>query len=237
MTLRRAPQHLPAPHSSRLIACLLLVVAFANCEMNDYDKDNGKYSTLHADFAEVTTKQSKTLVAAALDNGDSLTLQPALACEWAEAPATTYRALLYYYPTDNEGIVKPYGAQPVYVLPWHDEYSKPATTLTDPLHVEATWMSHNKAYINLRVGIMVGTDDEGNRQSQQIGVTLDNTHTHTDGTHTYQLTLRHAQNDVPQYYTSTQYLSLPLNGCTTGDTISLSVNTYDGQQHYTFCYK
>ena len=213
--------------------CLFLAAAaiLSGCESEAYDSGDGEYSNLHADFADVQTKQTKSLVAALLDTGESVTFQSPLTCEWAEVPASTYRALLYYYPTATANVVKPYAAQPVYVLRWKDMSS--VTLKTDPIHMQSIWISENAAYINLRIGIMVGNEDDGSRGQQMIGVTLDNAVMHEDGTYTYTLTLRHAQNDVPQYYTSQQYISLPVNECKTGDTIILNVNTYEGQKQYT----
>ncbi len=213
--------------------CLLLMLTLTTgCDNESYESGDGKYSHLNADFGMVQTKQSQTLVAATFDDGRAVEFQPTLTCEWADVPAATYRALVYYYPTSKDNVVKPYSALPVYILRWKDKDYTSNTMLTDPVHVESLWLSKNKEYINLRLGIMVGTEEDGSRQQQLIGITLDNTQTNADNTHTYTVTLRHAQNNVPQYYTSQQYLSLPLHECQSGDNIILHVNTYEGEKTY-----
>lgn len=210
--------------------CLLI----PSCETHSYETGDGKHSGLQATFADVYTRQSETVVNALFDDGRTVNIQPALKCSWAEAPETAYRALLYYYDTDDNNIVKPYSAQQVIILQWNNLHANSSSKHTDPIHVESKWISKNRKYVNMRIGIMVGQNEDGSKSTQQIGITLDNTTDNQDGTSTYELTLRHSQNDVPEYYTSHQYISLPLEGCNAGDILKLKVNTYSGWQTHTF---
>lgn len=213
-----------------LAFCLLLF----GCEHESYESGTGKYSGLHADFADVRTKQSETLISAVLDNGREVVFQQPLSYVWAEAPATTYRALLYYYETSTVDMVNPFMAQQVHVLPWKKASIGLANLLKDPIHVESYWISENGKYINLRIGLMIGKDDSDDSKLHRIGINHDSTTIRENGCHSYALSFLHSQNGVPEYYTTHQFISLPLNECSPGDEIVLTINTYDGMKQYTF---
>lgn len=69
---------------------------------------------------------------------------------------------------------------------------------------------------------------EGEKQLQQVAVVCDSVTTLADGKAHHWLTLFHKQNNQPQYYTSKVYVSVPLDGIASGDSITLKVNTYKG---------
>ena len=73
-----------------------------------------------------------------------------------------------------------------------------------------------------------------------VGMMCDTLLTHADGRQHLHLRLFHNQNGVPEYYGYQAYLSIPLKTnpyrLHTGDTVSVRVNTYDGEVQKTFVY-
>jgi hypothetical protein len=97
---------------------------------------------------------------------------------------------------------------------------------TDPVKLESAWVSANKRYLNLRLGLMTGQDGDSTKQS--IGLVQRRIVAHASGITTHYLDLSHDQNKVPQYYTTSIFTSIPATQFSAGDTIRLSINTYQG---------
>ena len=76
-----------------LASCLFLILA---CETDSYEKGEGKYSLMQADFAELTVNSQKEAVAFTTDDGDSYQLESPFTVKWIETPDTVYRAIIYY---------------------------------------------------------------------------------------------------------------------------------------------
>ena len=69
---------------------------------------------------------------------------------------------------------------------------------------------------------------EGLDAKHVIGVVQKENVHNVDGTTTHHLTFYHLQNGVPEYYTSRLYVSIPTDEYSVGDTIEMTVHTYNG---------
>lgn len=204
-----------------LAAFGMLCLACA-CSVDPYEAGDGRYSYLKAEMAELHTVAKNKADYAITDQGERLTLTPPLTCNWANTPDSIYRAMLYYTqtPQHTQGVM----AVNVWVMhPAETQNQVP----TDPVKLESCWLSHNKRYLNLRMGIMTGKPEDADSK-QKIGVIRRKTDTSATGQKTISLQLLHAQNNVPAYYTTTVYISIPITQYQSGDTIRMSVNTYQG---------
>lgn len=208
---------------------LFAILAMPSCSNDSYESGDSTYSYLRTDFADATTDAQARIVSATTDDNAHLSFPTPFSTSWTNVADTTYRTLLYYTTTDNSSqhsTANPVSAARVYVLtPKSANETEP--TPTDPIHFQSAWLSSNKKYINLSVVLMTGIADSIETK-QSIGLTCDSTTTDGRGHHTYHYKLTHAQGDVPQYYKSTIYVSIPTNKMTVGDCVRLSLNTYNG---------
>lgn len=212
----------------------LLTLSFASvflvsCSHDAYETGDSPYSYLRADFVEALTGGSRQFISAQTDGGVSLTFTKPVQASWAATADSTYRALLYYKTGATTGQpmeVEPVSARRVYVLSPKpaDHSSAPAT---DPVHFQSSWLSANGSYANLSLALMTGVADSVDAR-HTIGLVADSAVGNANGTHTYYYTFTHGQGGVPQYYKSTVYVSISTKKMTTGDTLRLSLNTYDG---------
>ena len=92
---------------------------------------------------------------------------------------------------------------------------------TDPLYVESVWVSKNKKYVNMRLRLLTGASED-EEAVQTIGVVRDE---ENNGHET--LLLYHDQGGQPEYYSTTAFVSIPLAEVN-ADTLTITVNTYDG---------
>ncbi len=76
------------------------------------------------------------------------------------------------------------------------------------------------------VGVMTGKADSVEAR-QMIGLVLDSI-AEKDHHPTYYLRFAHSQSNIPEYYTTNIYLSIPTKKMTTGSRVRLSLNTYKG---------
>lgn len=97
---------------------------------------------------------------------------------------------------------------------------------TDPLQFESLWLATNRRYLNLSIIVLTGKADDEELQ-QTVALVQDSLVEHADGKRTACYRLFHDQGNVPQYYSSQHYLSLPLSSIQ-ADTLRLSIQTYDG---------
>ena len=212
------------------VACIALLAA---CTSEEYETGDGEYSYLRADFAEVHPDANKNLRAAMTDDGDSLVLDTPLACSWVTKADTVYRALLYYSREFGSGQrVRGISALQVMLLP-PSRLKEGVRMYTDPVVVESSWLSANGKYLNL--GMYVKTGKGPNDKSHHtVGVVRDTVLTLDDGTKEHYLRLFHNKNDMPEYYSSRFYASIPLAVFAKGDRVRMEANTYDGAFVKTF---
>ena len=79
-----------------MVAALVSLLVVSACEHDFYETGDSELSYLHTDFVEARTNELGAFVSAKTDDGEELTLSPAVKEQWATRPDTTYRALLYY---------------------------------------------------------------------------------------------------------------------------------------------
>lgn len=200
----------------------------SSCTNTAYDTGDSRYSYLRTDFVEAQTNSSAQLVSAITDENIPLTFTKPLTIGWKVTTDSVCRAMLYYnINADNNDSTKvePLTAQRVYTLT-PTEVSKQATVPTDPVHFVSAWKSSNGAYLNFCIGVMTGKADSVEAK-QTIGMVLDSV-TEKDHHPTYYLKFSHSQGNVPEYYTTNIYISIPTKEMTTGSSMRLSLNTYKG---------
>lgn len=210
------------------VLALSFTTLLAACTIDPYEAGDGQYSYLKAEMADMHTAAKCKVDYAVTDTDEKLTFSPPFNCHWATTPDSTYRAMLYYKesPDKTEGntCVKVWVLHPM----------KPSkNTPTDPVKLQSSWLSQNKKYINLRLGVMSGKPDD-EKQKQKIGIVLNKQVTHANGKKAVDLQLLHNRNHVPSYYAKTLYISIPTASYKTGDSIRLKVNTYQGMVEKTF---
>ena len=209
-----------------LLTLLVLLVA-TSCRMEVYQPGDGDYSYLKADFAMIKTNADAHVVSFTTDDDVTLKLAAPQIIESVKAD-TAYRAVVYYDANENPvgeirmlktvGVCKPFKKTDKIVMK------------NDPVGWESLWVSNNRSYVNLSLKLLVGVAD-GDQQIGQhiIGMRMDKQTEH----HAY-YTLSHGQNGVPEYFTSTAYISFPVDkNLHSGDSITVKVNTYESEQEKT----
>lgn len=214
------------------------------CTNEAYETGDSRYSYLRTDFAEAKTNAQGKIVSATTDDGAVLTLTTPATVAWASVPDTTYRTLLYYLTQGSTASgsqgpieVEPVRASRVYVLraggsPQSQTGGSPAAPApdADPVYLQSAWLSANGSYANLSLALMTGVADSINAR-QTIGIACDSTTVGStaSATHTtYHYRLLYDQGDVPQYYKTTVYASIPTKDMRPGDTLRVTINTYNG---------
>ncbi|MCD8305904.1 MAG: hypothetical protein LUC49_04500 [Prevotella sp.] len=195
----------------------LATLLFAACMDDD---DNGtSYTDLRADFGMIKTNSSAMTVGFTTDDNVYKALAEPKDISGAR-PDTTYRALIYYYETE-QSYVELYGFTLIPVVAPRDS-SAFEEIKTDPVGLQSVWVSNNNSYINLTLNLLGSSSSDSDSQIIDIVRSTDEEH----GGIT-KLTLYHDQNNVPEYYTSTVYLSIPVKGnFSVGEEVNLVVNTY-----------
>ncbi len=211
----------------KYLSLVLSAILFATCTNDTYNQGDGEYSYLTSDFAMLRTNSESKAVAFITDADRELTLERPVAINGLKAD-TTYRALVYY---DDKGTNTTLlrNVNPVYVcIP----QQTPLLTMQkqDPVIWNSIWISENGKYINLGLKLKVGAADDSQNSMHKLGIMLKKNSGDTTNNSKYSLTLYHSQNGVPEHYSSTAYLSIPIdrNLFLTGDVININIYTYDG---------
>ena len=206
---------------------LLLLLPLGSCTSDDYEKGDGEYSYMRADFVEAYSSKAGVLGSFVTDEGDSLVLSPRHDCSWASTPDSVYRALMYYSREDTASIkVRCITATQVLVL--RVPQQRRDTVIMHPVGLESVWLSANGKYVNMGLDVKTGKGDD-DKARQTLGVVCDTVLTMPDGNHEHCLRLFHDQGKVPEYYTSKVYVSIPLGNYSKGDVVRMDVNTYKGK--------
>lgn len=202
-------------------AALLL----AACVNDSYEKGQGEYSLLQADFVTAFTSADKRVATVLTDDSVTLRLSSPVTTSWITVADTAYRAVLYYNKV-GEGIAETVSLSRVPTLiPRPDSAFKEKKT--DPVTLESTWLSKNGRYLNMAIYLKVGRTDE-DTLTQTVGVMAEDTLVHQNGKRTLTLRFYHDQGRVPEYYSQKYYLSIPTDSLK-ADSIRLSINTYNGE--------
>lgn len=206
-----------------------------SCTQDAYDKGEGEYSLLRADFVEAHTNSQKQVDYVVTDNGEKFPMVETFTTKWITKADTLYRCVFYYNKVEQgKGT---YAAEVVSVGQVPCPVVTPLSELevvmkTDPVKFESAWMSKTGKYINLSLYLMTGsTDDED--ATHHLGVVQDTVMVNPDQTRTSYLRFFHDQSGIPEYYSTQVYASI-LTKSIDADSVRISINTYKGIVTKTF---
>jgi hypothetical protein len=214
--------------SKKTVASILmmLTIALSSCETDSYEKGEGRYSLLQADFANLTVDNEKRGVSFVTDEGESYLLNNPLKTSWIETADTVYRTYLYYNKEDNgRADIKSIGILPTLIARDAKDFKRQPQ---DPLGVESSWLTRDSKYINMGLLLKNGRDDNGKEGIHSLALALDEVRQNDDQTHTAYYRLLHEQGEAPEYYTNRRYVCILLPTEERPDSVCLTVNTYDG---------
>ena len=225
-------------HLSKLFLILLLTcVSMFSCTTEDYETGDGEYSYVRADFVETKTNYDGAFVSAVTDHGVQLMFNSPLVVSWKATADSTYRALLYYSREDN--VVKPVSVVTVSVPNVRMTSALKRSVKTDPVTWESAWQSKKNEYVNLGIVLKTGKpDDKDNRHV--VGMVCDTVIAHANGRRHARLRFYHDQNNIPAYYSTFIYMSIPMSKLPQkiehGDTVTVGVNSFQGMTEKSFVY-
>ncbi len=204
-----------------------IIAVTASCNHDSYETGDGDLSYLHADYADLTIANAK--VTDIITDDDVHLIPPSdLAVSSQIPPDTMLRRIIHYNMTDVSVPITLLNFTDVSIVRPHDK-AEIAEMKTDPVKLTAAWLSRNRCYLNLHLGLMTGSSN-GISNQQLIQFVTDSIH--TGGKGAIFLSLYHDQAGIAEYYTQDTHVSLPLNDlvhtATQPDTISVTVNTYSG---------
>ena len=197
----------------------------ASCTVEPYESGDTSLSYLMAEMVDmhVVGREIKSIVT---DSDERLAVSSSyLLPEKMEHRDTTYRMMLYYNKEGNKPIELK-SLKRAYVVKSSDKHSS-LTLKDDPVKFISAWKAQNGSYINLSLGLMVG-NAENEDAVHKVGLVVNSVETMADGSKTYYFTLHHDQDSIPEYYTQTVYISVPLKEYSAGDRICIKMNTYSG---------
>ena len=197
----------------------------ASCTVEPYESGDTSLSYLMAEMVDmhVVGREIKSIVT---DSDERLAVSSSyLLPEKMEHRDTTYRMMLYYNKEGNKPIELK-SLRRAHVVKASDKQSS-LTIHDDPVKLISVWKAQNSSYINMSLGLMVG-NVENEDAVHKVGLVVNSVETIADGSKTYYLTLHHDQDAIPEYYTQTVYLSVPLKEYSAGDRIYIRMNTYSG---------
>ena len=198
---------------------------FFSCTQDAYEKGEGRYSLMRGDFAEAVVNNVRQVTRIVTDDGDELAVTSPYSAKWIAKADTTYRCMLYYNKVEGKAEVVSMGQVPCPVITPLSEFEKELKT--DPVKFESTWMSKTGRYLNLSILVKTGVTDDSTAV-QSLAIVSDTLITHTDGKQIRNLILYHDQGNVPQYYSTQVYISIPTNRID-ADSVRISINSYDGE--------
>lgn len=210
----------------RTALCLLATTVLLCTACSDDEKPLPNIQTMLADMTPDANGQVSELT---LDDGGVKTLAKPLKGLKADS---TYR-IWAVYEVQTPTCVSLIGCTPV--LAAAPKAYATDKVRTDALSVVSCWQG--ASYINLHIGIK-GTNTGKHYFGFNRGELTDN----GNGTRTLHITLLHDQHGDPAYYTTEMYLSMPLKPLagtlrSSTDSVSVSVNTFRGVEHFAFIYR
>ena len=211
----------------------LLVIITVNCQLSTlisctqdaYEKGEGEYSLLRGDFAEAIVNSSKQVAKIVTDDGDEMFVTSPYTAKWIAKADTTYRCMLYYNKVEGKAEVVSMGQVPCAAIVPLSKFEKELKT--DPVKFESTWMSKTGRYLNLSIQVKSGVTDD-TTAVQSLAIVSDTLITHSDGKQIRNLILHHDQGNVPEYYSTQVYISIPTERID-ADSVRISINSYDGE--------
>ena len=211
----------------------LLVIITVNCQLSTlisctqdaYEKGEGEYSLLRGDFAEAIVNSNKQVAKIITDDGDEMLVTSPYTAKWIAKADTTYRCMLYYNKVEGKAEVVSMGQVPCAAIVPLSKFEKQLKT--DPVKFESTWMSKTGRYLNLSIQVKSGVTDD-TTAVQSLAIVSDTLITHPGGKQIRSLILHHDQGNVPEYYSTQVYVSIPTNRID-ADSVRISINSYDGE--------
>ncbi|MBQ3754174.1 MAG: NigD-like N-terminal domain-containing protein [Prevotella sp.] len=208
----------------------LSVLLLLSCTQDLYEKGDGKYSYLRADFAEAYVNADKQVNRLVTDDNDELTLTKPYTADWIERADTTYRTAIYYNKLEKGA--EALSISRVTTLTLRSDSGALSKWAPDPVGMEAAWIGRNCRYLNMGLVLKVGAADK-DATPQSVGMLHGGITINADSTRTINLLFNHRQGDVPEYYSQRFYMSMPLSGLD-ADSVRLTIVTYDGRFVRTF---
>lgn len=214
-------------NSTRFLSIAFSILVFSSCTVDSYDKGEGENSLLEAEMADIHFGKDKKADYMMTDNDERFTIKEPFTNKAITTPDSTYRFVTYFSKDGQVADVT--GVNIVGVtVPKRIKDMK-----TDPVRFESVWLSNTRKYLNASIYIMLGASDD-DKAIQTLGCNADTLMTNADRTRTLHLTLYHDQGGVPEYYSQRTYISIPLQNID-ADTVSLTVNSYNGVIQKSFC--
>lgn len=208
----------------KLMAFLFPVCLLCSCETDSYDKGEGKYSLMQADFVELTVNSEKQGTQFLTDEGEQYRLVTPVTASWIQRPDTIYRAIVYFNKTAaGEAQATAMGQMGVLRPIEHWRFKEQPQ---DPLGVESLWLTRNGKYINIGLLLKNGRVDD-TEGTHAIALCQDTVLVNADLTRTAYYRLLHDQGDAPEYYTNRRYVSIQLPQ-DRPDSVRLAIDTYEG---------
>lgn len=156
------------------------------------------------------------------DDGDSVRLATHVTASWVPARDTLCRALVYY----NKNTRQVFTMSQVLVTQPLDKTALDSVP-TDPLTLENAWIGGG--FLNIGFAVKTGKANEVDGR-QSIGIMVDSVRSDSTSIQAITLRLLHAQNNVPQYYSVTGYLSIPMPTTWLNAKITVVANGYNCEQ-------
>ena len=212
---------------------LLSFYLFASCKQDNYDKGDGDYSLMRADFIEAHIGSDKRVDYIVTDDGDSLAAEPHFTTKSITVADTTYRAILYYNKVKGTSGKTVAEARAMSVVPTlfpqtPNTQSPTADEIkTDPVKFESIWLGGNRRYVNFSIILMTGSTEDDDLK-HAIGLIDEGIVEYLDGKRTIRCRLYHDQNGIPEYYSQQHYISIPTKSMD-ADSLCLTINTYKGE--------
>lgn len=208
-----------------LLPHFLILLSLTSCTKDAYEKGEGKYSLMRGDFAEAIVNSSKQVTGIITDDGDEFTLTAPYTAKWVTTADTTYRCMLYYNKMADKAEVLSMGQVPCVGVTPLSKFDR--HLVTDPVKFESTWMSKSGRYLNLSLLLKTGITDDSTAV-QSLAIVSDTVITQPDNKRIRHLILHHDQANVPEYYSTQVYISIPTQRID-ADSVRISINSYSGE--------
>lgn len=209
---------------SSLLLWLSTALLLLACTHDAYEMGESDVSLLQADFVEAHVAADGRVDFVMTDDAELLLLAQPTLIKGVEAGETFCRALLYYYKVNGRAEVESISKLHELTISAASEFV--GNLKQDPLNLESVWVDKRYRYLTLGLRLMSGAVDAEDVR-HQLDIYCDRIEKDANGRFVYHLRLYHNQGTVPQYYSVRHYMCVPLYNYA-ADSVSLSVNTYDG---------
>ena len=221
-----------------LLPFLMATLAISSCTTDFYEKGEGDFSLVQAEFANAHVNAQQQIDYVETDNDEQLNITEPVTRDWAKKSDKFYRCMFYYKKNGASVEVVSIGqVSEIGITPADTLKKRNIEVKTDPLILESIWVSKNKRYLNASIYLKTGSTSDPDA-IHKMGLVGDAIRKNADNTKTFCLRLRHDQGGMPEHYSVNTFFSLPLKGVSAVvDSIQLTINTYDGVVTKTFAVK